>query len=96
MEDRPAGAPPIETICADAAGRTDTGYTLRVHMHGLHGTWHRLWALIVTRARLGDEDILRDVEVVRAQLEQLLGRTMTVDEWAKLEGHAIAHASRLA
>lgn len=97
MTDGPRSGPPqIETIVNDAVGRTDVGYTLRVHMHGLRGIWHRLWAIIVTADMLGDEGMQTGVAEVRAQLERQLGRAMTADEWAKLEAHAKAHAKRLA
>ena len=96
MKDTPRSGPPhIESIIRDAAGRTDTGYMLRIHMHGLLGIWHRLWAIIVTATRLGGEDLHQGVSEVRAQFEQQLGRAMTEDEWAQLETHAKAHAQRL-
>jgi hypothetical protein len=87
------GPPPIETIISDAAGKTDTGYALRVHMVGLHGAWHRLWGLLILRLSLGDPDDA--VEAVRAQVGQALGRPLTDAEMARLDEHAREFARSL-
>lgn len=86
------GPPPIESILPDAMGRTDTGYVLGVHMVGLHGAWHRLWAMLVLEADLGDE-AAAGIRTVRGQLDFALGRAITDEEMAKLDAHAKAHAN---
>ena len=87
------GPSPIEEILPEVRGRTDTGYALRVHMHGLHGIWHRLWASLVLAEKLRDPDTADVVHVVRDQFEQQLGRSMTQDEWELLEADARSHAA---
>lgn len=82
------GPPPIESILPDVAGRTDTGYVLGVHMVGLRGTWHRLWAMLVLGVDGGEEG----VKLVRAQMDQALGRPLEDSEFAQLEAHAKEHA----
>jgi hypothetical protein len=91
------GPPPIESIIKDAAGRQDVGYTLRVHLQGLRGTWHRLWAMIGTAEIFGDtDDMAEGVSALRGQFEQELGRPMTSIEWQQLVDDARAHGKRLA
>ncbi|PTT80839.1 hypothetical protein DBR42_18850 [Pelomonas sp. HMWF004] len=89
------GPPPIESIIPEAADRTDTGYVLRVHMQGLRGIWHRLWAIIATAARLDDDEAREGIAIVRAQFEQQLGRAMSASEWEQLTTDAEQHAKRL-
>lgn len=89
------GPPVIESIIPEVQGRTDTGYALRVHMQGLHGIWHRLWASIVLEERLGGGDGDSGVPAIRSQFEQQLGRAMTSGEWALLEADAREHAASL-
>lgn len=87
------GPPRIETIVPDAAGKTDTGYVLGVHMHGLHGTWHRLWGMLILQATMGEAE--EGIQVVRDQFSQALGRPLTDAELKKLEQHAKAHAASM-
>ncbi|CAN7629165.1 hypothetical protein LJR189_004759 [Acidovorax delafieldii] len=87
------GPPPIEAIIADAVGKTDTGYALGVHMHGLRGAWHRLWGMLILQATLGDaEDGIR---AVRDQVGQALGRPITDVELARLNEHATVYAAKM-
>ena len=85
--------PPIESIIPDASGRTDTGYALGVHLHGLHGAWHRLWGMLVMQHTLGTS--ASDVQTVRDQVSQALGRPMTDHELSELESAAEAYADVL-
>ena len=93
------GPPPIETIIPDALGKTDTGYALGVHMVGLHGAWHRLWAMLVLRAGFDSADDLDPeddgLNTVRAQVGQALGRPISDEEITLLNEHALAHAATL-
>ena len=88
------GPPPIESIIADASDRTDTGYALRVHLHGLHGTWHRLWAMLVlesaTDGAAADDEGLSSI---KEQLAVALGREISADEMRQLRVHAADFAS---
>jgi hypothetical protein len=93
MTSRP-GPPPIELIIADAVGRTDTGYALGVHMHGLHGTWHRLWGMLVLQKTMGEAE--EGIRTVRGQLDLALGRPISDAEMARLDEFATAYAARLA
>lgn len=93
-EKRWLGLPPIESIIPDASNRTDVGYAMRIHMHGLHGAWHRLWGMLVVKATIGDAE--EGIQAVREQVGQALGRPMTDQEFARLIEHAIAHAATLA
>ena len=63
-----------------------------IHLEGLEGTWHRLWGIISLVFGFGD-DVETDegVAAVRAQFEELLGRTMTPPEWDALVAHAKNH-----
>ena len=87
------GPPPIESIIADAIGRTDTGYALGVHMIGLNGAWHRLWVMLYLHATIGDAE--EGIQVVREHVDQLLGRQITDAEFARLEEHAKAYAAEM-
>ena len=93
------GPPPIETITPDALGKTDTGYALGVHMVGLHGAWHRLWAMLVLRAGFDSADDLDPeddgLNTVRAQVGQALGRPITDEELSLLNEHALTHAAAI-
>lgn len=86
--------PALESIIKDRDPRvTDTGYALGVHLHGLEGTWHRLWGIICLSYSFGhkpEEDSA--VQEVRAQFEGLLGRALSPDEWNELANHARKHA----
>jgi hypothetical protein len=93
MGTKPNGPPPIESIIADAACKTDTGYALRVHMHGLHGAWHRLWGMLILQATTGDAE--DGIQAVRDQVGQALGRPVTEAELAQLDQHAREHAARM-
>lgn len=87
------GPPPIESIIPDAADKTDTGYVLRVHMHGLQGAWHRLWAMLILQATMGGAE--EGLQAVREQVDQALGRPVSDEELALLDEHARAHAVTL-
>lgn len=87
------GPPPIESIIPDAAGRTDTGYQLGVHLHGLQGAWHRLWGMLIVQAQFGGAD--DGIQVVREQVGQALGRPVKDSELERLSEHAKAHAATL-
>lgn len=87
------GPPPIESIIPEAAGKTDTGYALRVHMHGLRGAWHRLWGMLILQATMGDADA--GIQAIRDQVGQALGRPVSDEELARLDEHARAHAQTL-
>lgn len=97
VEPRPRkGSPDMNGILASRPAITDTGYRLGIHLEGVEGTWHRLWAIIALTCGLGD-DVDQDdgVATVRAQFEQVLGREMTQSEWAALVAHARANPMRL-
>jgi len=64
---------------------------MRVHMQGLRGAWHRLWAMLVLQETLGDA--ADGIDDVRAQVSQALGRPITNDEFARLAEHAKAFAN---
>lgn len=83
---RQRNAPPaIESIIDGVQGRTDVGYEHGIHLQGLRGTWHRLFALLRLGAQLGeDEEHWKVVAQVRGSFEQLLGRSMTEREWQAL------------
>lgn len=92
--------PPIERIVQGIGERGDVGYALGLHLEGLRGTWHRLWAAIsLKHSGIGDGGDSREfdeaIEAIRAQLESNLGRSLTVAEWVALEQHAIGHAERV-
>jgi len=92
VADRRRGPPKIESVVADVAGRPDAGYELGVHMHGLRGTWHRLWASISASRLWGESPEQQEcVATVREQFEAQLGRALTSDEWAQLTQHAHRH-----
>jgi hypothetical protein len=85
--------PPLSSIVKDLpSGTTDTGYALGVHLVGIQGTWHRLWAIIGLTYSFGDEPATDDgVAAVRVEFEGILGRAMTHDEWAAISKHAREH-----
>lgn len=86
-------APPaVESVVAGLEGRTDTGYDLGLHLEGLRGTWHRLWAAIALGCALGDSAEQQGcVATVRGQFEEILGRSLLPAEWDTLAHHAMAH-----
>lgn len=89
--------PPVESVVAGLDGQTDVGYDLGIHLQGLRGTWHRLWASIAMGASLGDSPEQQEcVATVRAQFESMLGRALDTSEWSTLEQHAIAHGLTIA
>jgi len=63
------------------------GYAEGLHLHGIRGTWHRLWALMVLDAQLGggSQDA---IDTVLEQLAQALGRELTPVEIAALRADA--------
>ncbi len=85
--------PKIESILETRPSTTDVGYQLGVHLEGLDGTWHRLWAIISLAHSFGsDIDGDDGVSEVRGQFERLLGRGIRSDEWDALVAHAKHHA----
>lgn len=92
IERRRRQPPSIESILASRPITTDTGYRLGVHLEGLEGTWHRLWGMACLSFGFGN-DVEADAGVarVRAQFEQLLGRSMSPQEWDALVEHAKNH-----
>lgn len=89
----PQQPPPIESILPDVAGRTDIGYDKGLHLVGLRGTWHRLWAMMVLQEQMGGAE--DGITEVRSQLEQILGRALSEEELQQLANHAQASAHRL-
>jgi hypothetical protein len=93
LERRRRSPPSLESIVEGAGERSDVGYDMGLHMQGLRGAWHRLWASISMCRVWDDAPEQREcVAVVRAQFEQALGRSLTGEEWSKLEAHAHHHA----
>lgn len=85
--------PRMESILAARPSTTDTGYTLGVHLHGLEGTWHRLWAIISLAHSFGSNiQVDPGVTAVRDQFEGILGRALIPAEWDALVSHAVKHA----
>lgn len=96
-ESRQRVPPPIEAVVVGVDARTDTGYDLGVHLEGLRGTWHRLWAAIAMGRAWGDSAEQREcVATVRAQFDEQLGRALAADEWARLYEHACRHGDAMA
>jgi hypothetical protein len=96
LAQRRRGPPPLESIVAGVAGRTDTGYEHGIHLQGLRGTWHRLWAIIAMGATFGgDANHHSAVATVCQQFESMLGRPLSAPEWSALEAHALAHGKRM-
>lgn len=88
--------PPMESIVAGVGEPVDMGYDLSLHLNGLRGTWHRLWATIALGTMMGagaEHD--EAVATVRSQFEQLLGRSLSADEWLRLSQHAQAHGEAM-
>jgi hypothetical protein len=84
--------PSLESILTSKPQTTDTGYRLGLHLEGLQGTWHRLWGLICLVFSF-EKDPRKDagVATMRSQFEELLGRTMSDQEWDALVAHAKNH-----
>jgi hypothetical protein len=92
IEHRRRQPPSLDSILVGSPYATDTGYRLGIHLEGLEGTWHRLWAMICLSFGFGhDIETNEGVAAVRAQFEQLLGRAMSVQEWDALVAHARNH-----
>ncbi len=97
LDRRESAPPPLESIVAGVTDRTDTGYALGVHLEGIRGLWHRLWALIALSKLSGgagehDEGVL----AMRAQFESGLGRPLLPAEWDALAAHAARRAASMA
>lgn len=96
LEQRRAGPPPMESILPDVASRSDFGYDHRLHLEGLRGTWHRLWAIIGMESIFGDsEEHQQNVAALKAQFEEILGRALTEQEMGALRTHALKHGERV-
>lgn len=79
----------MDSILEQRPDTTDTGYRLGIHLEGIEGTWHRLWAMLVLVLGFGDDvDEDEGVATVRAQFEHHLRRSMSSTEWAALVAHA--------
>ena len=92
LVDRRQRLPPaVESIVVGVADRLDVGYSMGVHMEGLRGTWHRLWAAICTARLWNTVEPDDTVTVIRAQFEALLGRALSAQEWEQLTAHAHIH-----
>lgn len=90
------GPPTLESLVPQAAGRSDVGYAEGLHLVGIRGAWHRLWAMMVMRAQFGDGDGVAAAELeVREQLERALGFRLEDEQLAKLRENARAHARNL-
>lgn len=75
--------------------QTDTGYRLGIHLEGIEGTWHRLWAAIALCFSFGGDPESDDtVKLVRVQFEERLGRSLGAQEFGRLKEHARNHAER--
>ena len=86
----------MESIVAGVGEPVDMGYDLSLHLNGLRGTWHRLWAAIALGTMMGAGDEYDEtVTAVRSQFEQLLGRSLSPDEWLRLSQHAQAHGEAM-
>lgn len=86
--------PQMSTILAPPPTRLDVGYGLGIHLEGIEGTWHRLWALLSLTFQWGDTPEGNTAcESLREQFEQLLGRQLQPREWDALVDHARAHAA---
>jgi hypothetical protein len=92
MQSKRRQPPKMDTILSSRPETTDIGYQLGIHLEGLEGTWHRLWAIICLAFGFGD-DIEADevVAEVRAQFEEALGRPLSPHEWSALVDHARNH-----
>lgn len=85
------GPPPVESILGSLGGRTDVGYDEGLHLQGVKGTWHRLWAMIgMANLFGGGEEHDRNVAELRGEFENVLGRSMSPTEWSALESDALA------
>lgn len=83
--------PKIGNILTSVPTVTDTGYRLGIHLQGLEGTWHRLWAIMCLAVEFdGDVAVDEGVMAVRAQFEELLGRKLLSAEWEALTAHVKA------
>lgn len=87
--------PPMESILGALPGRTDALYQLSVSVHGLEGTWHRLWGIVAMVHSFGQDPTTDEsVATVRDQFEEALGRALIPAEWQALKIHAIQHADK--
>lgn len=94
IESRKRQPPSMKSILERAPTRTDTGYKLGVHLYGIEGTWHRLWAVIALASSFGsDVDTDEGVAAVKGQFETVLERPLTHNEWKALVAHAANHAA---
>jgi hypothetical protein len=88
--------PPLESILVIDSAITDVGYEMGVHLQGVRGTWHRLWASISSVRLWGDSPEQHElVQALRAQFEALLGRAISQSEWKQLTEHANRHSDKV-
>ncbi len=86
--------PRMDSILTSYPATTDTGYDLGVHLEGLKGTWHRLWAMLSLAQSFGEDVTQHEgVAEVRRQFQQQLGREVSSQEWQDLVAHAAHHAA---
>ncbi len=84
--------PAMQEILRVAPTGTDVGYDLGVHLHGLQGTWHRLWASMCLCYSFGNDLAVEPtVATVRGQFEKLLGRALEPQEFDALAARARNH-----
>lgn len=88
---RRRGPPSLESVVQDINGRTDVGYDHGLHLQGLKGSWHRLWAVLAMEPVFGDGPKHQQmVAEVREQFEGALGRPLSAQEFDVLRQHALA------
>ncbi|MGE3342273.1 MAG: hypothetical protein AB7L71_02465 [Vicinamibacterales bacterium] len=87
--------PPMQSILGELPPTTDVGYEHGLHLEGIAGTWHRLWAAMCLCYSFGHEPGSDStVATVRTQFEEALGRAMTQQEFDALAVHAHGHYLR--
>jgi len=92
LERRRNQPPDMSAVLKSRPAGTDTGYTLGVHLDGIQGTWHRLWASVALAYSFDDDpDVATTCVVVRKQFEAALGRPLAPEEWDGLKKHAHQH-----
>lgn len=91
--------PEIETIMAFDTKVIDHEYHIAGTLGGIKGIWHRLWSSISTHHAWKelDPDNAHHYEtttaLLKAELEEAIGRSMTETEYTALDKHALNHAN---